>query len=235
MSKQVAVIGLGRFGTSLAVTLHEAGYEVLGIDKASDLVEGIGPHVTHAVRVNATNEAALQKLGIASFDVAVVTIGASIQDSVMITILLKKLGVRYIVARADNQLHGDILSSIGAHKVIFPERDTAIRTGPILTMRDVVDFIHLVNGSGIVKARAPEYFIGKTLEDIGFGTGTKNGAVVLMIQRGKEGLVNPSPQEVVSHVDVLIMAGNNADIERILEKSDQPVTNGSKKHGNGFS
>jgi len=112
MSKQVVVIGLGRFGTSLAVTLHDSGYEVLAIDKASDLVEGIGAHVTHAVRANATNESSLQKLGICNFDVAVVTIGASIQDSVMATILLKKLGVRYIVARADNELHGDILQSI---------------------------------------------------------------------------------------------------------------------------
>jgi trk system potassium uptake protein len=221
MGKQAAVIGLGRFGTSLAVTLHDAGYEVLGIDKASDLVEGIGPHVTHAVRVNATSEAALQKLGISSFDVVVVTIGTSIQDSVMVTILLKKLGVRYIVARADNQLHGEILSSIGAHKIIFPERDIALKTGPILTMRGVADFIPLGNGSGIVKAKAPEYFIGKTLEDIGFGSGTNNGAVVLMIQRGKEGIVNPGPQEVISHIDFLIMAGNNNDIEKLLEKTGE--------------
>jgi trk system potassium uptake protein TrkA len=233
MNKQVAVIGLGRFGTSLAITLHDAGYEVLAIDKASDLVEGIGSHVTHAVRANATNESVLQKLGIGGFDAAVVTIGASIQDSVMITILLKKLGVRYIIARADNELHGDILSSIGADKVIFPERDTAIKTGPILTMRDVTDFIPITSGSGIVKARATEYFIGKTLADIGFGNASKNGAVVLMIQRGKECLINPSIEEVVSRVDVLIMAGNNGEIEKLIEKTDKTVKveeNGNKKH-----
>jgi trk system potassium uptake protein TrkA len=233
MSKQVAVIGLGRFGTSLAVTLHDAGYEVLAIDKASDLVEAIGPYVTHAVRANSTNEAALHKMGIGSFDVAVVTIGDSIQDSVMTTILLKKLGVKYIVARADNDLHGEILSSIGADKVIFPERDTAVKSGPILTMRDVSDYVPLGAGAGIVKAKATEYFIGKTLEDIGFGTGTKSGVVVLMIQRGKEGLINPGPQEVVSHIDVLIMVGNNTDIERLLEKSGPPTTNGQKKRVNG--
>jgi trk system potassium uptake protein TrkA len=217
MSKQVAVIGLGRFGFSLAVTLHDAGYEVLAIDKVTDLVEGIGSRVTHAVRINATNETALQKLGISNFDVAVVAVGASIQDSVMITILLKKLGVRYIVARADNELHGSILESIGAHKVIFPERDTAFRTGPILTMRGVTDLIPLGNGSGIIKVKAPSYFVGKTLEDIGFGSGSKKGVVVLMIQRGKEGIVNPSVQEVVSHVDVLVIAGNSSDIEKLLE------------------
>jgi trk system potassium uptake protein TrkA len=223
MSKQIAVIGLGKFGSRMAETLQLAGYEVLAIDKVSELVENIGDRVTHAVRVNATNEAALQKLDVGSFDAAVVTIGASIQDSVMVTILLKKLGVRYIVARADNELHGDILASIGADKIIFPERDTAMKVGPVLTMRGIADFVPLINGSGIIKTKAPEYFIGKTLEDIGFGTGIKNGAVVLMIQRGKEGIVYPSPQEVVSHVDILIIAGNNIDIEKLLEKSSKVV------------
>jgi trk system potassium uptake protein len=233
MSKQVAIIGLGRFGASLAVILHDAGYEVLAIDRASDLVENISSQVTHAVRANATNEAVLQKLGIGSFDVAVVTIGASIQDSVMSTILLKKLGVRYIIARADNELHGEILSSIGADKVIFPERDTAVRTGPILTMRDVVDYIPLMNGAGIVKAKAPGFFVGRTLADIGFQSGSRNGVVVLMIQRGKEGIVNPSPQEVVSHIDILIMAGNNSEIEKILEKGNFPEDTSAKKRNNG--
>lgn len=221
MSKQAAVIGLGRFGTSLAIALYEAGYEVLAVDRSSNLVESIAPHVTHAVRADATNESALQKLSISGFDVAVVTIGASIQDSVMITILLKKMGVRYIVARADNELHGEILTSIGADKVIFPERDTAMRSAPVLTMKGVFDFISLGNGSGIVKAKATSYFIGKTLEDIGFSFGQKNGIVVLMIQRGKEAIVNPSASEVVSHTDYLIMAGNNIDIDKLLEKAEK--------------
>lgn len=223
MSKQVVVIGLGRFGTSMAITLNDAGYEVLAIDKIADLVENITSKVTRAVRVNATNEAALQRLGISSFDFAVVTVGASIQDSVMITILLKRLGVRYIVARADNELHGDILMGIGANKVIFPERDTAIRTGPILSMRDVTDYIPLGDGSGIIKVKAPPFFIGKTLADIGFGSDKKKGAIVLMIQRGKEGIANPTPEEVISHIDILIIAGNNIEIEQLLEQTENTV------------
>lgn len=228
-SKQVAVIGLGTFGTNLAIILQNTGYEVLAVDKSADLVESIASRVTHAVRADATNEAALRKLGISNFDVAVVTVGASIQDSVMITILLKKLGVRYIVARADNELHGDILESIGANKVIFPERDTATRTGPILTMRGVTDFIPLDNGSGIVKAKATPYFVGKTLADIGFGSKTGNRAVVLMIQRGKEGIINPSTDEVVSRIDILVMAGNNIDIETLLDKTEDPEENTTRR------
>jgi len=127
--------------------------------------------------------------------------------------------VRYIVARADNELHGDILEGIGANKVIFPERDTALKTGPILTMRGVTDFIPLGDGSGIIKVKAPPYFIGKTLSDIGFGSNDKKGAIVLMIQRGKEGIANPTPEEVISHIDNLIIAGNNIEIEKLLEQS----------------
>jgi trk system potassium uptake protein TrkA len=221
MSKQAVIIGLGRFGTNLATALHNTGYEVMAIDKDPNLVEAIAPNVTHAVRTDSTNEAALHRLGISDFDVAVVTIGTSIQDSVLITIILKKMGLRYIVARADNALHGEILKSIGADKVIFPERDTAIRSAPILTMRGVSDYIPLSNGSGIVKAKATPYFTGKTLEDIGFRFDNKGGVAVLMIQRGKEAIVNPSATEVVSHIDFLIMAGNNADIEKVLEKADK--------------
>ncbi len=225
MSKQVAVIGLGRFGSNLATILHETGYEVLAVDKDAELVESIASHVTHAVRADATQEDALHKLGINKFDVVVVTV-ASIQDSVMITILLKRMGVRYIVARADQELHGAILESIGAHKVIFPERDTAMRTGPVLTMEGYVDFIPLDKGSGIVKTKAPPYFIGKTLGDLGFVSGSSSGAVVLMIQRGKEGIANPPVEEVVSHIDVLIIAGNNIDIEKLLEQAEK---NGDKQ------
>ena len=221
MNKQVAVIGLGRFGTNLAISLSAAGYDVLAIDNDTELVENISNNVTQAVKANAVNEAALHKLGIGNFDVAVVAVGASIENSVMITILLKKMGVKYIVARADNDLHGEILASIGADKVVFPERDVAIRTGPILTMKGVVDFIPLGSTAGIVKAKATPYFIGKTLGDIGIGSSGKCDVEVLMIQRGKEGILNPAPDEVVSHVDVLIMAGSTSDIDKLLEKTEK--------------
>ncbi len=222
MKKSVAVIGLGRFGMSLATTLHDSDYEVLAIDKVAEITESIGSRVTHAVRADATNEAVLQKLGITGFDVVVVAIGAAIQDSVLTTILLKKLGVPHVVARADNELHGSILEKIGADKVIFPERDTAIRTAPTLTMKSVMDYIPLGNGSGIVKVQAPPHFVGKTPSDLGFGTDGKRGVVVLMIQRGKEGILNPGGQEVVSRVDVLIIAGNNLEVEKLLAETENP-------------
>jgi trk system potassium uptake protein len=231
MGKQVVVFGLGRFGSNLAEILYNAGYEVLAVDKSAEIVESVSPHVTHAIRADATHESALQKLGINKFDVAVVAVGASIQDSVMITIQLKKMGIRYIVARADNEIHGSILESIGADKVVFPERDTARRTGPVLTLKDVVDYIPLEKSSGIIKVKATPYFIGKTLADIGFGSSSVKGVAVLMIQRGKEGIVNPSIEEVVSHIDILIIAGNIIDVDKLLEQADMPSDNGKNKSG----
>jgi trk system potassium uptake protein TrkA len=224
MGKQVAIIGLGRFGTNLAITLHNAGFEVLAIDKSSELVDNISPLVRQAVKANSTNESALQKLGIGGFGVAVNTIGSSVQDSIMTTILLKKLNVGFVVAIADNELHGDILESVGADKVIYPERDTALKTWPIFTMRGVVDYITLGNGTGIVKAKAPFYFIGKTLEDLGIGPGTKIGAEVLMIQREKESILNPGQKEVITQNDVLVIVGNNSDIDRLLAKDEKSET-----------
>jgi trk system potassium uptake protein len=119
------------------------------------------------------------------------------------------------------------LKSIGADKVVFPERDTATNIGPILTMKGVVEFIPLSNGSGIVKVKAPASFVGKPLSDIGIGTRSNTGVVLLMIQRGKEGIANPGEQEVISRVDVLILAGNTVDIDSLLEKADKPEAAGS--------
>ncbi len=232
MSKQIAVIGLGKFGVNLATALHNGGNEVLAIDKVADIVESIAPNVGHAVRADATNESVLKKLGINNCSVAVVAIGAAIQDSVMVTILLKKLGVRYVVARADNELHGSILEKIGADKVVYPERDTAMRIAPILNLRDVNDYIPITDGAGAAKVTAPPYFIGKTLSDIGFGPGGKREVAVLLIQRGKEAIVNPSPQEVVSHIDVLLVTGNDSEVEKLFTEDEKAAQEEEEKKSN---
>ncbi len=221
MKKQIAVIGLGRFGANLATILHQRGYEVLAIDKSEEIVEGIAPKVARAVRADATNEMVLKKLGISGMNMAVVTLGMAMQDSLMITILLKKLGVPYVVSRANNDLHGTILEKIGADKIIYPERDTAIRIAPILAMKDVMDYIPVADGSGIARVKAPPSFVGRTLSDVGFGLGGSKEAVVLLIQRGREAIVSPNVQEVVSHVDVLLVAGNDEKLENLFVESER--------------
>ena len=216
MKKQIVVIGLGRFGVSVATTLHNMGHDVLALDKEEKNVLNVTSQLTRVVQADATDEAVIKELGIANFDVAIVAIGTAIESSVLITILLKKLGVRYIVARADSELHGSILEKIGADKVVYPERETASRIAHILTLSDVMDYIPVAESYGVVKFKAPSYLIGRTLGDIGFGPGGKRDVAVLLLQRGKEAIVNPSQQEVISLVDVLIVAGSDDKIEELL-------------------
>ncbi len=216
MKKQIVVIGLGRFGVSVATTLHSMGHDVLALDKEEKNVQMIASQLTRAIQADATDEAIIKELGIADFDVAIVAIGTAIESSVLITILLKKLGVRYIIARADSELHGSILEKIGADEVVYPERETASRIAHILTAKEIMDYIPVGESYGVVKFKAPSYLVGRTLDDIGFGPGGKRDVAVLLIQRGKEAIVNPSQQEVISLVDVLIVAGSDDRIEELL-------------------
>jgi len=216
MKKQIVVIGLGRFGVSVATTLHSMGHDVLALDKEEKNVLNVASQLTRAIQADVTDEAIIKELGIADFDVAIVAIGTAIESSVLVTILLKKLGVRYIIARADSELHGSILEKIGADEVVYPERETASRIAHILTAREITDYIAVSEGYGIVKFKAPPYLVGRTLDDIGFGPGGKRDVAVLLIQRGKEAIVNPSQQEVISLVDVLIVTGSDDNIEALL-------------------
>ena len=120
MKKQIAVIGLGRFGASLVRTLHGAGHEVLAIDRDERRVQDIATDATHAVQADATSEAILTELGLKNFQVAVVAMGSDIESSVLCTILLRKIGVTYIIARADHDLHGKILERIGGEPGCVP-------------------------------------------------------------------------------------------------------------------
>ena len=216
MKKQIVVIGLGRFGVSIATTLHKMGHDVLALDNEEKNVLKVSSQLTRAIQADATDEAIIKELGIADFDVAIVAIGAAVESSVLITILLKKLGVRHIVARADSELHGSILEKIGVDRVIYPESETASRIAHILTLTDIVDYIPVGEGYGVAKFKVPSYFVGKTLGDIGFGPGGKRNVAVLLLQRGKEAIVNPSQEEVVSLIDVLIVAGSDDKIEELL-------------------
>ena len=121
--KEFAIIGAGRFGSSMAETLYDLGCEVLIIDKDEELVEMVSSHVTHAIRADVTENGVLEQLGLHNFDVVVVAIGQDMQASVLITMMLKELGVPYIIAKSQSDIHGRILQRIGADKVVYPERD----------------------------------------------------------------------------------------------------------------
>ncbi len=220
MKKQVAVIGLGRFGVSLASTLTSIGHEVLALDIDEKNVQEVAAQTTHAVQADATNEAALRQLGIGNFDIAIVTM-SEIEQSVLSTILLKKLGVRYVIARAENELHGSILGKIGADKVVYPEREMGIGIAYVLTLGDVIDYIPVTAGYGVVKILASPYFIGKTLAELGFGPHGKWEVVVLLIQHKQDVVISPRSTEVINPADVLVVAGNWDRLEELFTEAQR--------------
>lgn len=219
MKKQVAILGLGRFGFSLANTLLSMGYDILAMDKDEKKVQAIAPIITRAIQADGTDEAVLRQLGIDKFDVAIVAMGSDIQNSVLSTILLRKLGVRYVVARAENELHGSILDKIGADKVVYPEREMGARVAHGLTLTQVLDYMPLSPAYGIAKLAPPNSFIGRTISELGLGREGRWGIAVLMIQREREVIVTPDRMEVIRDNDILVVSGDDSNIERMLTEA----------------
>ncbi|MGE5577729.1 MAG: potassium channel family protein [Syntrophothermus sp.] len=211
--KQYAVIGLGRFGSSVARTLYGMGYDVLAVDSDEAKVQAMADEVTHAVQADATDEEALKSLGIRNFDVVVVSIGTDIQASIMATLVLKDLGVPYIVAKALNELHGKVLEKIGADRVVYPERDMGIRVANNLVSANMLDYIELAPGYSIAEFVAPKEFVGKTLRQLGFRA--KYGINIMAIKHGDEIQVSPGADDKVQENDILIAMGPDEQLEAL--------------------
>ncbi|MCX7903875.1 MAG: TrkA family potassium uptake protein [Caloramator sp.] len=211
-SKQFVVIGLGRFGSSVARTLYSLGNEVLAIDKDEETVQNISDFVTHAVQADATDESTIRSLGIRNFDVAVVTIGSDIQSSVMVTLLLKELGIKYVIAKAHNDLHAKVLYKIGADRVVFPERDMGVRVAHNLCTSNILDFIELSPDYNIIELTAIEEWYNKSLRELDMRN--KYGFNVMAIKRDKEIDVSPGADDVIKPGDILVVISTNENIRK---------------------
>jgi trk system potassium uptake protein TrkA len=232
MKKQIVVIGLGQFGTSLATALACLGHDVLALDRNEREVQNVASQVTHAVQVDATNEALLKELGVGNFDIAIVGIGSRIESSVLATILVKKLGVPYVIARADSELHGSILEKIGADRVVYPECEMGVRVAQGVTLPDVSDYMSLTPGYGVSKLAAPPYFVGRKLNELGFVREGKWEIAVFLIVRGDEVIVSPRQSEAVKPDDILVVAGSHDNLEKLLaeaKKNKEAEENSEKK------
>jgi trk system potassium uptake protein len=213
-----AVIGLGRFGRAIATTLVELGQDVIGIDSHADHVRDVSDLVTQVVELDATDERALRAAGIADVDVAVVSIGENIEASLLVVMLVKELGVETIYAKAVTPLHGRILAKLGVTRVIFPEREMAVRIGHSLVVPNVLDYVELSPGFSIVEIPAPEAFIGRSLKELELRP--RFGLMLIAIRRasGTAGAevtnIAPGADDRIARGDVLSVLG---PIERIAE------------------
>ncbi|SHH91291.1 potassium channel family protein [Sporanaerobacter acetigenes] len=211
--KQFAVIGCGRFGSSVAKTLYNLGNEVLAIDKDEEIVQEISEHVTHAVQADVMDENVLKELGIRNFDVVIISIGSDLEASILATLIAKELGVKWVIAKAQSELHGKVLSKIGADKIIFPERDMGVRVAHNLVSTNVLDFIELSPDYSIVEITAISEWENKSLRELKLPT--KFGINVMAIKREKCINVSPYADDVILHGDILIVIGNTEDIKKI--------------------
>jgi trk system potassium uptake protein TrkA len=213
-SERVSVIGLGRFGSSVARTLHELGYEVTAIDLSEHLIQEASDYVTLAAQGDGTDQELLLQLNVEKSDVVVVAQGENLEASVLTTMLLKKLHVPWVVSKAKTALHGELLTRVGADRVVFPELDAGVRLAHSLGVRHINDYITLSPNAGVAKLRVPANLIGHSLEDC---IGPHSRLNILLIKRGSELITVPHYQEVIQANDELVIVGADADIERFAE------------------
>ncbi|MDG2478444.1 MAG: TrkA family potassium uptake protein [Aquiluna sp.] len=210
----VIVIGMGRFGSSLARELMRTGHEVLGVDTDERLVQQMSHELTHTVKADTTDEAVLSELGIGEFDAAVVAIGADIEASILTTSLLLQLGVPNVWAKANSQSHGRILEQLGAHHVVFPEYEMGKRVAHMVS-GESLDYVPIDNDFVMVKALVPESFRNQTLADLKIRS--NYGVTVVAITKG-DGEYKPAFPDTVLHAgDQIIVAGQVEPLDKFCQ------------------
>ncbi|GGH34880.1 potassium channel family protein [Paenibacillus segetis] len=213
VKKQFAVIGMGRFGLSVAKALSDMGFDVLAIDTDEHRTQAVSNIVTHAVSADSTDEEALRALGIRNFDVVVVAIGQDIQASILTTLILKDLGLPIIIVKAQNELHGKVLHKIGADKVIYPERDMGLRVAHHLTSPNILDYIELSDEYSIVELRVTKGMLGKNLKELDIRA--QFGCNVMAIKRGSKMNISPAATDRLTDEDVLVIVGEKNDLTKL--------------------
>lgn len=211
---RVVVIGLGRFGSSLALELMRGGYDVLGIDADQRIVQRYADELTHAAVADTTDAEAMRQLGVPEFPVAVVGIGDNLEASILTTAVLVDLGVPNIWSKATSREQGRILERIGAHHVVLPEFDMGERVAHLVTGR-MLDFIEFEDGYALAKSRAPEEVVGRRLGDSRLRS--RYGVTVVGVKRSGEGFTHATEDTVIEPGDVLILSGKTRDVERVAD------------------
>ena len=213
-SGAVAVIGLGRFGESLALELMAGGTEVLGIDLDEQLVQRLAGQLTHAVVADATNDEALRQLSVDEFDRVVVGMGNNLEASILTCSVLQALGIQDIWAKAISEPHARILKQLGVQHVVRPEHDTGRRVAHLIAGR-MLDYIEFDDGYAIVKMRPPTAILGRTLAETGIRR--EYGVTIVGVKRPREDFTYAVPATVLYDGDLIIVSGNRAKVETFAE------------------
>lgn len=221
--KDYAVIGLGRFGSSICRTLRALGHDVLGVDRDLARVQDVRQMVTDAVQLDATDEEALRSIGISDYAAVVVAIGVDLESSILVTLVLKELGVPRVVAKAGTALQQRVLQKVGADVVVFPEEDAGYRVAHTLVYPAIHDFINLGEDFLLLQVEVRPRWVGKTLAELGMaGQGSTapgrgyQGLQVQIIRRGRSLICTPGPTERLQAGDELAVVGTHGDLQGLL-------------------
>jgi trk system potassium uptake protein TrkA len=214
--KQFVVFGLGSFGSAVATTLVELGHEVLAVDNDEEKVDQYKDILTKVVKVDITDEKVLKELGVKNFDAAIVSVGPDLESSILITIMLKEIGVKHVITKANSELHGRVLEKVGSDRVIYPERDEGMRIARSLIMPNVKNQMELSPLYSLIEIAALPVFCEKTLGELDLPG--KYGVTLLAIRRGNQFTFSPTAKHTVSENENLILVGENKKIDKLITK-----------------
>ena len=211
MKKQYAVLGLGNFGQSVALTLQSLGCEVVVVDSSMEKVKAIADHVSYAMRADIEDPEVLQTVGARNLDGVIVAVSENLETSILATLAAKEAGVPYVLAKVQNDTHANILRKIGADAIVYPERDMGVRLAKNLVSTDFADWIELSPDYSMVEAEVPDKWIGKTLEEL--DVRRTHGVSVVGYLIGSEVEVNPDPKQPFRDGMILILIGTNQALQ----------------------
>lgn len=212
MDKEYVVVGLGLFGGSIVRELNALDIDVMAIDRDEHIVNEYSDIAKHAVVADTTDEAAMKSLGIRNFDNVIVGIGDNIQSSTLTTLILKKLGVKKVTVKAQNDYHAKILNKVGADTVVHPERDMGRRIAHYIASASVLDYLELVDEYSIVEIKSDEKMTGKSIVELNIRA--YYDISIIAIKRGKDLLISPDSNKNIEIGDILIIIGNDNDLDR---------------------
>lgn len=218
-NKQYAVLGLGNFGESVALTLQELGCEVIAVDHNEERIQRIADHVSYAMKAEVGDPEVMKAIGARNLDGVVVAFAENMEASIMATLLSKEIGVPFVLAKANNEAHEKILKKIGADAVIYPERETGERVAKQMLSANFTDWITLSREYSIIETTTPEGWVGRTLEDLNLRENFE--VTVVGMIRSEEFEINPDPKAPLEERAILILLGADDALKEIRKGEDE--------------
>ncbi len=211
-SKQFAILGLGRFGQSIAKTLVDNGCDVLCVDKNIDAVNEMSKYASNVTRADVADVHAMSALGLNNFDVVIIAIGENMEAGIMATLIAKEMGVQNVITKAKNEIQKSILQKVGADRVVLPEKDMGIRIATSLITSNIIDFISLSDKFTIAEIEPRKEWIDVSLKKSNIRA--EHRLNVVAIKRNNDIIVSPKAEEIIQKDDILVIIGTIADIQK---------------------